>query len=81
MANKLINMLQIKKALQLLEQGSSARSISSQLGLSRNTMRHYQNKLQTSGLSYSQLLALTDTELSSLIYGELSIAIKTSRQV
>ena len=80
MANKLISMLQIKKALQLLEQGRSARSISSQLGLSRNTMRHYQSKFQTSGLSYSQLLALSDTELSSLIYGELSIAIKTSRQ-
>ncbi|MBU4273900.1 IS21 family transposase [Candidatus Parcubacteria bacterium] len=80
MANKQISMLQIKKALQLLEEGRSERSISTQLKLSRNTLRHYQNKFQTSGLSYSKILALSDTELSFLIYGELSKSVKTSRQ-
>ncbi len=73
-------MLQIKKALQLLEEGRSERSISTQLKLSRNTLRHYQNKFQTSGLTYSQILALSDIEFSLLIYGELSKPIKTLRQ-
>jgi transposase len=81
MANKNTSMLQIKKALQLLEEGRSERSISSQLGLSRNTLRHYQSKLQCSGLSYNQILSLSDIGLSSLIYGEQPSCVKSSRQV
>jgi transposase len=80
MGNKNISMLQIKKALQLLEEGRSERFISSQLGLSRNTLRHYQSKFHSSGLSYGQILALSDTGLSALIYGELPCPVKTSRQ-
>ena len=74
-------MLQIKKALQLLEEGRSERSISSQLGLSRNTLRHYQSKFHSSDLSYIELLSLSDIGLSSLIYGEVPSTIKSSRQV
>jgi transposase len=74
-------MLQIKKALQLLEEGRSERSTSSQLGLSRNTLRHYQSKFHSSGLSYIELLSLSDIGLSSLIYGELPSTVKSSRQV
>jgi len=74
-------MLQIKKALQLLEEGRSERSISSQLGLSRNTLRHYQSRFHSSGLSYIELLSLSDIGLSSLIYGELPSTVKSSRQV
>ena len=74
-------MLQIKKALQLLEEGRSERSISSQLGLSRNTLRHYQSKFHSSGLSYIELLSLSDIGLSSLIYGEVPSTVKSSRQV
>jgi len=74
-------MLQIKKALQLLEEGRSERSISSQLGLSRNTLRHYQSRFHSSGLSYNQILSLSDIGLSSLIYGEVPGTAKSSRQV
>jgi len=42
-------MLQIKKALQLLEEGRSERHISSQLKLSRYTLRGYQYKFHCSG--------------------------------
>jgi transposase len=80
MANKQTGMLQIKKALQLLEEGRSERHISSQLGLSRNTLRHYVLKFHGSGLSYNQLLSQSDTELSSLVYGELPKPARTSRQ-
>ena len=81
MANKNTSMLQIKKALQLLEEGRSERSISSQLGLSRNTLRHYQSKFQCSGLSYNQILSLSDIGLSSLLYGEQPSTLKSTRQV
>ena len=74
-------MLQIKKALQLLEEGRSERFISSQLGLSRNTLRHYQSRFRSSGLSYNQILSLSDIGLSSLIYGEVPGTVKSSRQV
>lgn len=73
-------MLHIKKALQLLEEGRSERSVSSQLGLSRNTLRHYQSRFHGSGLSYNQILSLSDDGLSSLIYGEVPGAVKSSRQ-
>lgn len=74
-------MLQIKKALQLLEEGRSERFISSQLGISRNTLRHYQSRFHSSGLSYNQILSLSDIGLSSLIYGEVPGTVKSSRQV
>jgi transposase len=51
------------------------------LGLSRNTLRHYQSKFHSSGLSYIELLSLSDIGLSSLIYGEVPSTIKSSRQV
>ncbi len=73
-------MLQIKKALQLLEEGRSERSISTYLGISRNALRHYKTKLQLSGFSYAQLLLLTDGDLSSIIYGAVPNQGKTSRQ-
>src|SRR5665648_761345 len=80
MANKNTSMLQIKKALQLLEESRSERSISSQLGISRNTLRHYQSKFQGSGLSYNQILSLSDQNLNSLVYGEPANPAKSSRQ-
>lgn len=73
-------MLQIKKALQLLEAGKSERFITEQLGLSRNTLRKYLQKLSLSELSNDQLLTLSDADFSALIYGEPTVAIKTSRQ-
>ena len=54
--------------------------ISSLWGLSRNTLRHYRLKFDNSGLSYDQILLLSDTELSALVYGELPKAVRTSRQ-
>jgi transposase len=80
MANKNTSMLQIKKALQLLNEGRSERSIASYLGLSRNTLRHYKNNFHLSGLTYSQLLSLSDGDLSSLVYNDQPLVPKTSRQ-
>jgi transposase len=80
MANKSTSMLQIKKALQLLEEGRSERYISSQLKLSRNTLRGYQSKFHCSGLAYDQLLLLSDSGLASIVYGEPRNPVKSSRQ-
>ena len=73
-------MLQIKKALQLLDAGKSERFITEQLGLSRNTLRKYLEKIASSELSYDQLMALSDADFSTLIYGEPTVVVKTSRQ-
>lgn len=80
MANKNTSMLQIKKALQLLDTGKSERHISEQLGISRNTLRKYLEKVSSSKLSNNQLMALSDADFSALIYGEPSVVVKTSRQ-
>lgn len=73
-------MLQIKKALQLLEEGRSERFVSSTLGLNRNTLRNYQFKFHSSGLSFGQILALSANELSILVYGSPGTPVKSSRQ-
>jgi len=73
-------MLQIKKALQLLDAGKSERSISEQLGISRNTLRKYLEKITSSKLSNSQVLALSDADFSMLVYGEPTAILRTTRQ-
>ncbi|RLD25283.1 MAG: IS21 family transposase [Bacteroidetes bacterium] len=80
MANKNTSMLQIKKALQLLDAGKSERSISEQLGISRNTLRKYLEKITSSKLSISQVLALSDADFSALVYGEPTAILRTTRQ-
>lgn len=80
MANKLVSMLQIKRTLQLFEAGHSGRFIAKQTGLSRNTLRYYQDKFSASGLTHTELLSLSDTTLSELVYGEPPKRVKTSRQ-
>lgn len=80
MANKNTSMLQIKKALQLLDAGKSERFITEQLGLSRTTLRKYLDKLSSSELSNDQLMALSDADFSALIYGEPNVVVKSYRQ-
>jgi len=80
MANKNTSMLQIKKALQLLDAGKSERSISEQLGISRNTLRKYLEKISLSKHTKGQFMSLSDADFSALIYGESAVVVKTSRQ-
>jgi transposase len=80
MANKKTIMLQIRKVLQLLEEGRSERAIASNTGLSRNTIRAYRRKFQSTGQTESQLLRLADHELAILVHGETVPPIKSNRQ-
>lgn len=79
MANKTITMLQIRKVLQLLDQGYSQRRIAREVGISRNTVQDYCNKFLQTGLSTKQLLGLTDYDLNQSITGQRLVCLKDSR--
>lgn len=68
MAKHPITMLQIRRILQLLEQGSSKRQISRILRCGRHTIDDYVLKIEKSGLSIPVLTALSDNDLASLLY-------------
>jgi transposase len=63
MANKTLAMLQIRRILQLLQNGESKRQIARHLSISRNTIDDYENKYILSGQSLSDLLHLEDNAL------------------
>ena len=80
MANKVKGMLQIRRILQLLEENRSKRSISRDMGISRNTVDYYEQRVKVSGLTLTQLLLLRDGELSQFIYNSATTQVSNSRQ-
>ncbi|QBK75206.1 IS21 family transposase [Myroides odoratimimus] len=66
MANKKIDMLQLKQLLRLYTQGVSKLQISSQLGLSRNTVKKYIPLFTTSKFTYEEIKELNDTDIEDL---------------
>ena len=58
MANKTITMLQLRKILQLKEQGYSNRRIKGVMNLSRQTVDDYVKRLKQTDKSYKELLKL-----------------------
>jgi len=79
MANKTITMLQIRKVLQLLDQGFSQRRIAREVDISRNTVQDYCVKFLKTGLSVKQLLALEDHELNESVVSDRSVPLKDHR--
>ena len=79
MANKTITMLQIRKVLQLLDQGFSQRRIAREADISRNTVQDYFLKFTSTGLSIKQLLALDDHHLHEHIVHDRSVPLKDNR--
>jgi transposase len=67
MANKTKTMLQIRKIIQLKEDGNSLRQISCLTGIHRKTIVKYCNRIKQTGKSCQELLKLTDVELSELL--------------
>jgi transposase len=63
MSNKPKTMLQIRKIIQYLSDGYSARKISKMVPANRRTVNTYAERAQASGLSYEALLLLKDAEL------------------
>lgn len=66
MANKRIEMINVKHLLRLKLKGCSNRSIGEQLGISRNTINEYVQFFNQQKLSYEALLGLPDGELYAL---------------
>ena len=75
MANKTITMLQLRRLLQLKEQGFSNRRISGTLNLSRQTIDDYVKRLKLTDKSYKELLKLDDETMHVLAYQEPSLPV------
>jgi transposase len=82
MANKVISMQQIRLLIQSLEQGYSLRAIASQLKISRQTVTHYADKINTSSYTFSLLRAMSDAELALIVYppAETADALESERR-
>jgi transposase len=65
MAGKPKPMSLIKQLLRMHQQGCKIKAISRQLGVSRNTVRNYLNRVEDSNWSVDELLALDDPVLES----------------
>lgn len=72
MANKPITMIQLKRIIQLKSEGVNKLKISQSLSLHRRTLDEYLKKFELSGKSYKELLALSESELSYLVYSTLN---------
>ena len=70
MGNKTIDMVKIKRILQLAACGQSLLSISKQLGLHRKTVKAYLSNAETTGKSYDELIQLKDPELQKLLFSK-----------
>lgn len=65
MSNQRINMNKLRQIIRLKDAGTSHKALARRLGLSRTTIVRYVQRLQASGLSYPQLLTLSDAELDT----------------
>ncbi len=65
-----ITMLQIRRILQLLEQGQSKRKIARTLSCGRHTIDGYLSKIEQTGISLPLLSKLSDADLATLLYPE-----------
>lgn len=68
-------MLQVRRILQLLEQGYSKREAARQLKVSRNTIDFYARRFKLSGLTLSQLLGLNVVDWAKFVYPEQAASV------
>ena len=64
---KLITMNLIGSVIQLLQKGFSARQISREIHLSRNTVKFYLDRFNASGFSIEQLQKMDNSDLSIIV--------------
>jgi transposase len=67
-----LRMHQIRRIIELYGQGRGIRESQRLTGLSRNTIRDYLRRIQESGMSASELLALDDASLAPFVYVDRS---------
>lgn len=66
--SKPLRMHQIKRIIELQQQGKSIRQTARLTGLSRNTIRDYLHRIKESGLSFTDLFSLDDVRLGNIVY-------------
>jgi transposase len=71
MSNKLVTMQQIRLIIHHLQRGLSGRKIAKELGLSRNTVKLYTERITSSSFSLDELHKMQDTGLSAELYPSL----------
>ena len=71
MSNKLVTMQQIRLIIHHLQRKQSGRRIAKELGLSRNTVKLYLERITGSSFSLDTLAGMDDSGLSALIYPSL----------
>jgi transposase len=79
MGNKFKTMLQIRRILQLLSKGEKPYSISKELGMSKNTIKTYRTKFQSTKQTYNQLLELDDDALALIAYPKQNVPKQSER--
>ena len=68
MSNTLVRMQNVRIIIQLLQRGFSGRRISRDLGLSRNTVKLYVDRLNASEFGLEELQLINDADLSAIVY-------------
>lgn len=71
MANQPKSMHQIRQILEHFSRGTGFNKTARMMGVSRNTIRDYRTRCELTGLSYPELLALSDAEISALLRNSL----------
>ncbi len=79
MANKTITMNQLRRLLQLKEQGHSNRRIKGILKLSRQTVDDYVNRLKQTDKSFKELLKLDNESLQVLAFQQQALPVLTDK--
>ena len=80
MSNKLVTMHQVRLIIHYLQRGLSDRKISKELGLSRNTVKLYTDRIESCSYSLEQLQRLNDTALSEVVYPSVQKLAKDPRR-
>jgi transposase len=82
MANKLIDMQEIRQIIQLAYQGHSVRRISEQTGIHRKSVNKYLSMAKSSGQTFNELLTFNDEALSVVLIDATSdVVVKDRRAV
>jgi transposase len=81
MSNKLVTMQQLRLIIHHLQRGLSGRKIAKELGLSRNTVKLYTERINGCSYPIEQLQKLDDTALSAIAYPSLENAAQDPRRV
>jgi transposase len=81
MANKSISMQKLRQVIRLHVQGKGSKTISSMLGVSRNTIKKYLHIFHSSRIDYEEFCSKSDSELSLLFMVRESQTEKSERLI